>query len=236
MSVHTSWKQIAVSGLVPLCMDDYPGQLSAVLFCQGCPWRCSYCHNPHLQQFAADSQLDAGYLREFLWSRRGFLDAIVFSGGEPTMQPWLCTAMADCKSMGYKIGLHTAGCFPDKFRAALELADWIGLDAKAPYHLYDYVTMNKNSAEPWWQSLQMLIKSGKSYEIRTTYHSDLINEEALLELVKELSSLNVKNYALQLFRPLGCLNDNLSRNSTQLSPSVLDAISSMFDSFILREN
>lgn len=236
MSAHTLWNQIAVSGLVPLSTGDYPGQLSAVIFCQGCPWSCLYCHNPHLQRCSAAGQLDGGYLWQFLRSRRGLLDAIVFSGGEPTMQNGLYTAMENCKSMGYKIGLHTAGCRPDKLTATLELADWVGLDAKAPYDLYDKITTSKSSAEQWWQSLQILIRSGKSYEVRTTYHSDLISEAALLELAHELSGLHVKNYALQLFRPLGCANEQLPQNSAQPSPAALAAISSMFDSFELRTN
>lgn len=236
MSAHTLWNQIAVSGLVPLSTGDFPGQLSAVIFCQGCPWSCLYCHNPHLQKFSDTGEVDGKFLRQFLRSRRGLLDAIVFSGGEPTMQNGLYAAMEDCKSMGYKIGLHTAGCLPDKLTATLELADWVGLDAKAPYDLYDKITMNRSSAEQWWQSLQILIDSGKSYEVRTTYHSDLINEDALLELAQELSGLHVKNYALQLFRSLGCANAQLEQSSSQPSPSALAAISSMFDSFVMRTN
>ena len=84
---------LRVGGLVPLSTTDYPDHLSAVVFCQGCPWRCAYCHNPHLLPRRSDSEIAWPDVLAFLDRRRGLLDAVVFSGGEPTLQRALPDAM-----------------------------------------------------------------------------------------------------------------------------------------------
>ena len=77
---------LRVGGFVPFTSTDYPGALAAVVFCQGCPWRCGYCHNPHLIPARGDDERDFARIVEWLGTRRGLLDAVVFSGGEPTAQ------------------------------------------------------------------------------------------------------------------------------------------------------
>ncbi|MBI3069525.1 MAG: 4Fe-4S cluster-binding domain-containing protein, partial [Betaproteobacteria bacterium] len=76
-------ERLRVGGLVPLTTTDYPGRLAAVVFCQGCPWRCGYCHNPHLLPARRTAPIAWHAVRDFLERRRGLLDAVVFSGGEP---------------------------------------------------------------------------------------------------------------------------------------------------------
>ena len=78
---------LRIGGLTPLSTTDYPGQLAAAVFCQGCPWRCGYCHNPHLIPATVKQGIDWVEVMRFLERRRGLLDAVVFSGGEPTLQP-----------------------------------------------------------------------------------------------------------------------------------------------------
>ncbi len=104
-----------------------------MVYCQGCPWRCSYCHNPHLLPGRAAAGIAWSEVLEFLERRRGLLDAVVFSGGEPTAQPGLARAMHAAKTLGYRIGLHSAGMFPRRFAEVLPLVDWVGYDAKAPF-------------------------------------------------------------------------------------------------------
>ncbi len=77
---------LRVGGFVPFTSTDYPGALAAVVFCQGCPWRCGYCHNPHLIAARGDDERDFARIVDWLGTRRGLLDAVVFSGGEPTAQ------------------------------------------------------------------------------------------------------------------------------------------------------
>ena len=86
-------KPLRIGGLTPLSSVDYPDHLSAVLFCQGCPWRCRYCHNPHLLPPRGRGEIEWRDALDFLERRRGLLDAVVFSGGEPTLHPGLADAM-----------------------------------------------------------------------------------------------------------------------------------------------
>ena len=91
---------LRIAGLTPYSSIDYPGCLSAVVWIQGCPWRCSYCHNPHLQSRTVPPQLHWGEVMAFLRKRVGLLDAVVFSGGEATTDRHLGAAMAKAKSEG----------------------------------------------------------------------------------------------------------------------------------------
>ena len=131
---------LRVGGLAPLSATDFPGALAAVVFCQGCPWRCGYCHNPHLIERRGTRELAWPAVLEFLERRRGLLDAVVFSGGEPTVQHALPGAMRAARALGFGIGLHTAGMAPRRLAAVLPLADWVGMDIKAPFDDYPRIT------------------------------------------------------------------------------------------------
>ena len=91
-----------IGGLTPLTTIDYPGELAAVVFCQGCPWRCPYCHNPHLQPGTGSSSIAWPEVLGFLERRRGLLDAVVFSGGEPTLHKDLSLALASVRAIRLK--------------------------------------------------------------------------------------------------------------------------------------
>ena len=84
-----------VGGLTPFSTTDYPGMLAAVVFCQGCPWRCDYCHNPHLLPRKHPGGVEWSQVRDLLLRRQGLLDAVVFSGGEPTLQKELLGAIQE---------------------------------------------------------------------------------------------------------------------------------------------
>ncbi len=194
---------LQVGGLTPLTTTDYPGQLAAVIFCQGCPWRCGYCHNPHLIPRAGDGE-EWRAIESFLLRRRGLLDAVVFSGGEPTLQSGLPDACMAVREMGFKVGLHTAGPYPERLGAILPLLDWVGMDIKAPFSAYDSITRTPESAVRARESLKLLLDSGVAHEIRTTLHAGLLDHAQVLELAHELAGAGVQNFVLQAFRPQGC--------------------------------
>ena len=114
---------LVVGGFERLSTVDWPGQLAAVVFCQGCAWRCAYCHNPHLLAFApaADAPPAPSWPEILAWlpRRRGLLDAVVFSGGEATFQPGLPEALRAVRALGFKAGLHTGGPLPGRFAQCL---------------------------------------------------------------------------------------------------------------------
>jgi len=230
--------RLKVGGLVPFTATDFPGLLSAVVFVQGCPWRCGYCHNPHLQPRTAESPMDWDEVLAFLGRRVGLIDGVVFSGGEPTMDPGLGPAIRQARALGLRIGLHTGGTHPRRLAEVLPDVDWVGLDVKAGFSDYERVTRVADSGLPARESLRAVLDSGVDFECRTTAHPDLIGADELLALGRELASLGVRRYAVQVFRPQGCADEALNARGQSLrdwpGAAALDGLTASFESFELR--
>lgn len=158
---------LRVGGLTPLSASDYPGKLAAVVFCQGCAWRCTYCHNQHLMPAHSASVIPWKDVLSFLQKRRGLLDAVVFSGGEPTLQRSLPEAMREVKSLGYLVGLHTAGIVPRMLARVLPLVDWVGMDLKAEWQVHASVTQVAGSGARARRSMELIESSGVAYRFHT---------------------------------------------------------------------
>ena len=200
---------LRVGGLTPLTTIDYPGELAAVVFCQGCPWRCTYCHNEHLWSPHGDNEMPWVDVLAFLARRRGLLDAVVFSGGEPTLQSALPAAIAEVRSLGFKIGLHTAGPYPQRLARVLPLVDWVGLDIKADRDDYPAVTGLARSGAQAWRSLALLLATGVPHEVRVTVDDRHLPADRLDDLLARLRDAGVERVALQPCRdPAGhaCTN------------------------------
>jgi pyruvate formate lyase activating enzyme len=158
---------LRVGGLTPLSASDYPDKLAAVVFCQGCAWRCTYCHNEHLIGKRSESQIPWSEVLLFLERRKGLLDAVVFSGGEPTLQAALPAAMREVKAMGYLVGLHTAGISPRALRRVLPLVDWLSMDVKASWNDHSAITQVPRSGERARESYELVRSSGVACEFHT---------------------------------------------------------------------
>jgi len=207
-----------------------------VIFCQGCPWRCGYCQNTHLIPPRAEHLLPWPDVIAFLQRRRGLLDAVVFSGGEPTLQSILPEAIREVRELGFKIGLHTASPYPDRFKNLLPLLDWVGLDIKAPFDRYDLVSGVPNSGTHAREGLSLLLESGLNYEVRTTVHPQFHSAADLIRLAEELQGLGVENYAMQEFRPQGCTDAGLCAAALPLlNDELTGVIAPLFKQFILRQ-
>mgnify|MGYP000159069624 CR=1 FL=1 len=231
-----SERVLAVGGLVPFSTVDYPGQLAAVVFCQGCPWRCGYCHNPGLQASCA-APLHAWHeVTVFLAQRRGLLDAVVFSGGEPTLHAGLEAVIREVRALGFKIGLHSAGIYPRRLAPLLPLIDWIGLDIKAPFDEYARITGVSGSGDKALAAARLVLDSGVDCEFRTTLHAALLSARDIEKLALQLAALGVRHYALQTFRAAGCANETLVRTASQ-TPELqvlAETLTRMFQHFELR--
>lgn len=201
--------ELRVGGLARLSTCDWPGELVATVFCQGCPWSCGYCHNPHLISPKEESEIAWPDVLSFLDSRRGLLDGVVFSGGEPTLQSALPDAMRAVRELGFRIGLHTAGPYPTRLSAVLPLVDWIGFDVKAAFNDYEGITGAAGSGDRARASLIQVLESGVATDIRTTVHEALLDRSALARLASELAALGVREHRLQPFRAAGCMNASL---------------------------
>jgi pyruvate formate lyase activating enzyme len=199
--------QLQVGGLTPLTTIDFPGELAAVVYCQGCPWRCPYCHNRHLIPRRGAESLPWSAVLGFLETRRGLLDGVVFSGGEPTLQSGLGAAMEAVRDLGFKVGLHTAGPYPDRLGRVLHLVDWVGLDIKALPEDYPEVTGAPGSGKRAWESLRLLLDSGVAHEVRTTPMAGRDGSAYLDSLTRRLAEAGVVGHRIQTRRTA----DNLNR-------------------------
>jgi pyruvate formate lyase activating enzyme len=207
-SVAGSADAIRIGGLTRFSSVDWPGELVATVFTQGCPWNCPYCHNPHL--LGADPAPETGdspaswpEVLDFLNSRSRLLDGVVFSGGEPLAQPALAAAILEVRALGLRVALHTNGTAPTRLAEVLPSLDWVGFDAKAPFGRYEQITGVVGSGGRARESLALLLASGVAHEVRTTVHSDLLGEEELLALAGELAAMGVARWVLQPYRSEG---------------------------------
>ncbi|MCK5523021.1 MAG: anaerobic ribonucleoside-triphosphate reductase activating protein [Thiomargarita sp.] len=229
---------LSIGGLIPFTTLDFPGQLAAVLFCQGCPWRCGYCHNPHLLDFQVKSTWYWDKVERFLQSRHGLLDAVVFSGGEPILQNGLLDAVKRVRDLGFKVALHTAGINSNQMAKLLPYLDWIGFDVKAPFARYAMITGVPDSGKQPEKSATLILESGIAYEFRTTVHPQLLNEKTLLELAMSLADLGVQRYVLQDCRPAHCLDASLqtfSRNQVLGNERLIQEIRALIPETIVRK-
>jgi len=219
---------VKLGGMVPLTTVDYPDHLACVLFCQGCAWRCHYCHNPELLGPVAVAPLPWSQVLEFLHRRRGLLQAVVFSGGEATLQPGLAQAMQQVRKLGFKVGLHSAGIKPSALARVLPLCDWVGLDIKAPRGRADAITQIIGSDAAGWDSMNLLLASGVPCEIRTTVNWSLLCAADVLQLARQLRQAGVSNFSLQLARNNICLNQLPTQPPPAQLPSLLNQLQQIF--------
>lgn len=206
---------LAIAGIEPFSACDWPGRLSAVVFLQGCPWRCTYCHNVSIIDPRAPGKVTWAAVRELLAARRGLLDAVVFSGGEPTRQPGLADAMRQVRTMGFAVGLHTGGAYPRRLSELLPLVDWVGLDIKAPVGKYSAITGVANSASPAFASLQRVLDAGVPVQVRTTLDPTVLGSDDVAQIRDTVTSMGVTDYVVQEVRTDGASEvfvENLARH------------------------
>ena len=196
---------LRVGGLTPLSTSDWPGKLVAVVFCQGCPWRCGYCHNSDLIPARGDSEIPWEDVLAFLRRRQGLLDGVVFSGGEPTLQGRRCRMRcAKCARSASRSACSTGGMYPKKLDAVLPLVDWVGLDVKAPFADYARITGADGSGAGALAGLQQILASGVDHEVRTTVHPALLSDAEVAAMAHDLAARGVKHYVMaKAFRGQG---------------------------------
>ncbi|GAA2236924.1 anaerobic ribonucleoside-triphosphate reductase activating protein [Rarobacter faecitabidus] len=200
--------EIAIAGWSKLSTCDWPDKLVATLFLQGCPWRCTYCHNFTILDPRQPGKVAWSEVRLLLGKRRGLLDGVVFSGGEPTRQACLPAAMRHVRALGYGVGLHTGGAFPKRLAAALPYTDWVGLDIKATPDKFDQITRRQGSARPAYESLELVLAAGVDVQVRTTVDPTVLSTadvERLTALLRD--EYGVTDHVLQTVRPDGTTDE-----------------------------
>ena len=159
-----------ISGLQKMGLLDYPGKVACTVFTGGCNLRCPFCHNSELLA-NPPALMETDELLAFLDKRRGLLDGVCITGGEPCVHADLPELMAEIRKMGYAVKLDTNGSFPDLLGRILDarLADYVAVDVKNSPELYaQTVGLAAYDMAPLEESLRRLMSSGTDYELRTT--------------------------------------------------------------------
>ena len=184
-----------------------------------------------------EQELDWDATLAWLETRRGLLDAVVFSGGEPTAQPGLAPAIRAVRALGFEIGLHTGGACPRRVAKVIGDVDWIGFDIKAPSIDYAGVTGRRTSGIAAFESLDLVLRSGVPVEVRTTVHADVTSPAMLEALAHELAERGITHWVLQQFRPIGCASDALVAAAplgTRIGDEVLAALAAHVPDIVVR--
>ncbi len=158
-----------IGGIQKFSLIDYPGKISAIVFTQGCNFSCPYCHNPELHKLK-DSIIKEEEIFDFLKKRQGKLDAIVVTGGEPTLNKDLPDFIRKIKALGFLVKLDSNGTNPEMLKILLAdgLLDYIAMDIKGPIEKYHDITRSKTSLDDIKQSISIIIDSKIPHEFRTT--------------------------------------------------------------------
>ena len=198
--------KLNIGGITPFSTIDYPDNLSAVFFFQGCVFKCPYCHNSEFQEIKEPSYT----LKEFevfIKERKGFLDAIVFSGGEPLLfldeLELLCKLS---KESGFKTGLHTTGYSPERLKKLLDkgLIDWVGIDLKADMENYPFACgVEKNFFNGAVKSIETLKQSGIDFEVRTTVFKEFAEVDLLKKVLEIYNELKIETPVFQVYSEQG---------------------------------
>jgi len=200
-----------IAGIQPLTLLDFPGHTAMIVFTQGCPFRCAYCHNPELLSTQTPSALDEQEVLCMLKTRLRMLDGVVVTGGEPTVHPDLPAFLASIKALGLEIKLDTNGAHPRMLEQMLRdgLVDYVAMDIKFPWSRYDEVARTGSSAiaENCRRSFRLLQSYDIAHEFRTTVCPGMHTEQDLLQIARDL--LPGESYYLQAMRPGKTLDPTL---------------------------
>jgi pyruvate formate lyase activating enzyme len=215
---------------------DYPGKISCVVFTTGCNFICPYCHNAELARGEYPARFESAEVIAFLQSRRGMLEGVAITGGEPTLGEGIVDFFRAVKSLGYRVKLDTNGSRPDVLRLLLtqQLVDFIAMDIKAPLSDYHPFCQNPNIQERLAASIQTILESAPAYEFRTTCVAPFVNEASVEAIAKTIEG--AASYVLQPFNHRAmCLDPGFNQGrDPALSPEMMQRLKSLAEPFVKR--
>ena len=182
-----------IAGYLKTSLIEWPGKISSVIFTPGCNFRCPFCHNADLVDSSKAAKLQSFKEDEVLKDlekRKKWVDAVVITGGEPTLQPSLSKLLKKLKSLKLLIMIHTNGTRPEVIRKLIinGLADYIAMDVKGNFDEYQNFTNVKTQMSNVKSSIELIIESGIEYEFRTTVVPGLHDLKNLKRLAEQLKS------------------------------------------------
>lgn len=223
-----------LGGLQRLTLIDYPGKVAATVFTVGCSFRCPFCHNPELVLSSGD--FERGVLSEeeffkFLSNRKGKLDGVCVTGGEPTIQKNILEFLAKIKEQGFLVKLDSNGTRPDVLKKVFEnkLADFVAMDIKSSPENYRKACGVDFDLERVKTSVDLIRSSGVEYEFRTTVVPGIHILEDFKSMGKWLEGIN--NFALQEYRDEGKILDESLRETVTKEKIDLHEVKKILDRY-----
>ena len=204
-----------IGGFQKFSLIDYPGKICAIVFTRGCNFRCPYCHNPELVNTDLFlSSISEEKIFSFLEKRKGKLDAVEITGGEPTLQPDLIEFLEKIKDMGFLVKLDSNGTNPDIIEEVIKnkLVDYLAMDVKAPLEKYKEITCVDVDTHKIRSNIKLIMNSGIDYEFRTTIVKSLLSKEDIIKIGELIKGANL--YILQKFVPSKTLNPDFVNETT----------------------
>lgn len=187
---------MVISGFQKLTLVDYPGHTACILFTQGCNFKCPFCHNSDLISGANKSNtINEQVVFDYLDKRKGLIDGVCISGGEPLLQKDIELFIRKIKEKGYKVKLDTNGSKPKVLKKLIDqsLLDYVAMDVKNTFSKYDVTTGISTNIDDIKESIEVLKNSNIDYEFRTTIVKELHNFEDIQEILNYIGP-NVKFY------------------------------------------
>lgn len=200
-----------IGGIQKLTLIDYPGKIATTVFTVGCSFRCPFCHNPELvlpEKFPKLNKMEKEFF-EHLEKRKGKLEGVCITGGEPTIQLDIIQFIKKIKDMGYAVKLDSNGTQPQVLEKIIKekLVDYIAMDIKSSPENYDFATGTKVKIEDIKKSVKMIMESGIGYEFRTTVVPGIHCEDDFLKIAEWIGGADY--YYLQEYRDMTILDENL---------------------------
>ena len=188
-----------IHGLQKMTLLDYPGRVACTVFLGGCDFRCPFCHNAELIDGTASPVMESGEVLAFLKKRRGLLDGVAITGGEPLLRD-LSPLLGEIKALGYPVKLDTNGTHPDRLRTLIDrkLVDYVAMDVKnSPERYAETVGLPELDLGPVYDSIALLLRGGTDYEFRTTVVAELHSRDSFLGIGAMIQG--ARRYFLQPF-------------------------------------
>ena len=218
-----------IAGFVKNSFVDYPGLIAAVVFVPGCNMDCWYCHNKRL--WKESELIEPAAVDAFLESHIGFIDGVVISGGEPTLQKGLETFIGKIRDKGYRVKLDTNGTKPDVVKSLMSMTDYIAMDIKAPPGGLDRVVSYGMDEAPIWRTADLLMQSNKDYEFRTTF-MPLLSEADIEAIARRIKG--AKRYALQQYRKTDSVKVQPEPHGADVLKRAAAAVEAYVDQVVVR--
>jgi pyruvate formate lyase activating enzyme len=227
-----------IGGLQKTSLLDYPNKLSAIIWTVGCNLRCPFCYNKQLLYDESTEIINEEEVILFLKKRKGKLEALSITGGEPLLQEDIANFIEKIKNIGYLIKIDTNGTFPNKLKNLIDenLVDYISMDIKAPRNKYNILCGKNVDIKDIQKSIDLIKKSSKKYEFKTTIIPKLLNTNDIIEIAKWLKGAN--QFYLQQFKNESPL---ISKKLEEIKPyskkylnEIIDEIKPFFNKCSLR--